>query len=143
MNKLNNKIFAVDDDLFHLGAMKQILNSNGDEEIVTFENGVECLLEIHQNPKIVFLDHQMGIYTGFETLKKIKRHNPNIFVVMVSAQEEMQTAIDALKYGAFDYLQKDENLEQKVLEVMQKINEVEQVLKKKKSFGLKSLLKIR
>lgn len=140
MSKLSNKIFVVDDDCFHLEVMQQILKSLGNEEISVFENGMNCLLQIHQNPQIVFLDHQMDIYTGFETLRKIKRHNPNIFVVMVSAQGEIQTAVDSLKYGAFDYLQKDEKLEIKVKEVIHNINEVKELLKSRKPTFLKSML---
>jgi DNA-binding NtrC family response regulator len=139
MSKLSNKIFVVDDDMFHLEVMQQILKSMGNNEVIAFESGMDCLLEIHQNPQIVFLDHQMDIYSGFETLGKIKRHNPNIFVVMVSAQGEIQTAVDSLKYGAFDYLQKDEKLEAKVQEVIQRIEEVRELLKKRKPSLLKSI----
>lgn len=140
MSKLSNKIFVVDDDMFHLEVMQHILRSMGNEEIAVFENGMDCLLEIHQNPQIVFLDHQMDIYSGFETLRKIKRHNPNIFVVMVSAQGEIQTAVDSLKYGAFDYLQKDEKLEEKVHKTLQKIAEVKELLRDRKTSVWKTIL---
>lgn len=140
MSKLSNKIFVVDDDRFHLEMMQQILKSAGKEEVFVFENGHDCLMEIHQNPLIVFLDHQMDTYTGFETLRKIKRHNPNIFVVIISAQAEVQPAVDSLKYGAFDYLQKDEYLEEKVIEVMNRIDEVRELLKVRKPTVLKTIL---
>jgi len=140
MNKLSKKIFVVDDDPFHLELMQQILQSKGVEEIIRYESGIDCLQEIHQNPYIVFLDHQMDVYSGYETLRKIKRHNPNIFVVMVSAQEEIQTAVDTLKFGAFDYLQKDNHLEEKVGIVLQRIEEVKELLKARKPSVLKSIL---
>lgn len=141
MSKLSNKIFVVDDDRFHLELMHQILNSNGIEEIEMFDNGIDCLVQIHQLPKIVFLDHQMDVYSGYETLRKIKRHNPNIFVVMISAQEEIQTAVNSLKHGAFDYIQKDEHLEEKVNAVLQKIDEVKELLAARKPSLIKSILK--
>jgi len=99
------------------------------------------LVQIHQLPKIVFLDHQMDVYSGYETLRKIKRHNPNIFVVMISAQEEIQTAVNSLKHGAFDYIQKDEHLEEKVNAVLQKIAEVKELLAARKPSLIKSILK--
>lgn len=140
MSTLSKKIFVVDDDRFHLEMMEQILRSNEAAEVVLFEDGIKCLQEIHQNPGIVFLDHQMDEYSGYETLKKIKRHNPNIFVVMVSAQESIQTAVDALKYGAFDYLQKDLHLDHKIIKVLKQIEMVKEQLKTRKPSLLKSVL---
>lgn len=140
MSTLSKKIFVVDDDRFHLEMMEQILRSNEATEVVLFEDGIKCLQEIHQNPAIVFLDHQMDEYSGYETLKKIKRHNPNIFVVMVSAQESIQTAVDALKYGAFDYLQKDLHLDHKIVKVLKQIEMVKEQLKIRKPSFLKSVL---
>jgi polysaccharide export outer membrane protein len=142
MSKLSNKIFVVDDNRFHLELMSHILQSNGNENILLFENGIDCLLEIHQQPEIVFLDHQMDVYSGYETLQKIKRYNPNIFVIMVSGQEKIETAVNSLKHGAFDYIQKDENLEEKVLHVMQRLEEVKALLKARKPSFLNSLLQL-
>lgn len=142
MSKLSNKIFVVDDDIFHLEVMQQILKSLGNNEVSVFENGMNCLTEIHKNPRIVFLDHQMEIYSGLETLRKIKRYNPDIFVVMVSAQGKIQTAVDSLKYGAFDYLEKDKNIEVKVQEVIQRIEEVRELVEKRKPSILKSIFSV-
>lgn len=147
IKKLNNmthnfkKIFIVDDDPFHLEISKQILSEEGLDQTSCFESGVTCLNEIHQNPDIVFLDHQMEEYSGFETLTKIKRHNPNIFVVMVSGQKDIQTAVDSLKHGAFDYIKKDDNLEDNIKSVLHKIEQVREMLKLRKPSLLKSIFK--
>jgi DNA-binding NtrC family response regulator len=132
MNELTKNIFLVDDDIFQLEIMQQILRGAGIENMQAFQSGVSCLEQIHQNPDIIFLDHQMDDYSGYETLRKIKRYNPNIFVVMVSAQEEIKTAVDSLKHGAFDYIQKNDQLEEKVKNVVLRIEEVAQLLKKRK-----------
>jgi DNA-binding NtrC family response regulator len=134
------KVFVVDDDRFHLQLMEQMLKSNGIEDVHLFENGMNCLSNIHQNPGIVFLDQQMDVYSGYETLRKIKRYNPNIFVVMVSGQEEIQTAINTLKFGAFDYLLKDIHLEDNIVAVIRRIDEMKEVLKARKPSFLKSIL---
>lgn len=140
MNELTKNVFLVDDDIFQLEIMKQILSSAGIENMQAFESGLSCLEQIHQNPDIIFLDHQMDEYSGYETLRKIKRYNPNIFVVMVSAQEEIKTAVDSLKHGAFDYIQKDDQLEEKVKNVVLRIEEVTQLLKKRKPSIFESFL---
>jgi DNA-binding NtrC family response regulator len=121
--------------------MKQILSDAGLSNLAAFENGVDCLNKIHQNPDVIFLDHQMDIYSGFEILRKIKRYNPNIFVVMVSAQEDIDTAIATLKHGAFDYIRKDCNLEANVKSVLSKIEDIREILKARKPSFIKSLFK--
>jgi DNA-binding NtrC family response regulator len=136
---MDKKIFVVDDDPFHLMLIQQILNNNGYTDVTTFENGVECLEQIHQNPDIVILDHNMDTLTGYEVLRKIKRHNPDIFVIMVSAQEEISTAVNSLKHGAFDYLQKGVNIEVELLKVIERIDLVKDKLLAKKNTFLKSI----
>jgi DNA-binding NtrC family response regulator len=140
MTTISKKVFVVDDDRFHLELMEQLLSNQGIQDVVLFENGMDCLTEIHQEPSIVFLDQQMDVYSGYETLRKIKRHNPNIFVVMVSAQEEIQTAVNTLKYGAFDYLQKDIKLEDNIVSVLRRIEEVKELLRARKPSFMKSFL---
>lgn len=140
MEKLSEKVFVVDDDRFHLEMMEQVLRNMGIENISLYESGVDVLKDIHQNPSIVFLDHQMDEFDGFETLRKIKRQNPNIFVVMVSAQEEIQVAVASLKFGAIDYLQKDKFLVGNIEEVVRRIENVRALLKNRKGSFLKSLL---
>ncbi len=83
----------------------------------------------------------MDVYTGYETLRKIKRYNPNFFVVMVSAQEDIDSAVETLKHGAFDYIRKNENLELKVKEVLKKITEIREVMNAEKPSFIKSIFK--
>lgn len=132
-------IFIADDDRFHLEIMRQLLKTEGKENIHTFENGAECLNQIHLKPEIVFLDHRMDIYSGYETLRKIKRFDPDIFVVIVSAQEDIKTAISTLKHGAIDYIQKDKNLEQNIKNVLANIENIKTLLRIRKPSLLRSI----
>ncbi|MCC5916118.1 MAG: response regulator [Cryomorphaceae bacterium] len=136
------KIFLVDDDAFHLNMMKQILEGMGQTDVTIFESGVDCLDALHQNPEIIFLDHNMDVYSGFEVLKKIKRFNPNIFVVMVSAQEDIQTAVDSLKHGAFDYIRKESGLEETIRKTLEKIDDIRDALRSRKKSIFKSFLSL-
>lgn len=135
-------VFIVDDDRFHLEIMKQILTEAGIENITSFESGVDCLNEIHHNPDVIFLDHEMDVYTGFETLRKIKRYNPNVFIVMVSAQEDIDTAVATLKHGAFDYIRKDKKLEGNIKSVLIKIEEIKELLNARKPSFMKNFFKL-
>jgi DNA-binding NtrC family response regulator len=100
------KIFLVDDDAFNLQLTRHHLESIGYTDIQTFVNGTDCLNRLMEHPNVVLLDHRMDDITGFEVLKKIKRYDPNIHVVMLSAQESIETAIASMRHGAFDYIVK-------------------------------------
>lgn len=133
------KIFVVDDDLYYLHLFGQYLANLGCSDVTTFENGTDCLLQLEQQPEVVFLDYQMDTLTGYEVLKKIKRHNPNIYVVMISAQDQIKPVVDALKHGAFDYLQKGDNEPQKVKEALERIIEVKDILRRAQPSILKKI----
>jgi len=130
------KIFIADDDIFTSTIYKQHLNNLGYDDVTCFSDGTSCLNHLTDKPGVILLDHQMDDLNGFEVLKKIKRYDPNIFVVMVSGQEEMTTAIDSLKYGAFDYIIKGEATTDEITKVLERIDEIQQLIinTKKKPF---------
>lgn len=107
INFKTSATFIVDDDPFVGQLYKKHLGNLGYRDLHYFNSGVACLNHLHLNPALILLDHQMSQVTGFEVLKKIKRFNPDAVVIMVSGQEDMATALNALKYGAFDYIIKD------------------------------------
>lgn len=132
-------IFLVDDDPFYLSIFEKRLLNNGYQVISSFTNGVDCLNALDQKPDVIFIDHHMDTFSGYEVLKKIKRFDPNIFVVMVSGQEDIKTAVDSLKHGAFDYILKSNDEEQKINEVLEKIAKVKDLQARNKPSILKSI----
>jgi DNA-binding NtrC family response regulator len=127
------KIFVVDDDIFTSAIFKQHLQNLGYDDITCFSSGTLCLNHLQERPDIILLDHEMGDLTGFDVLIKIKRFDPNIYVVMVSGQEDMMTAIDSLKYGAFDYIIKGDDTTDKITKVMERIGEIHRLILQKKN----------
>jgi len=134
------KFFIVDDDVFCSSLYEQHLRNMGCTNITHFSNGIDCLNNLHLNPDIIFLDHNMNDLTGFEVLKKIKRINPGIYVVMISGQDDIKTAVDALKYGAFDYLIKDEQVSKKIELLISNIIKIKEELKKSNGGFITKLL---
>jgi len=126
------KIFLVDDDLFCLKLMEQAIRSNGYHDIQTFENGSDCLNSLTEEPDIIFLDQMMGSVSGMDALKAIKRFNPDIFVVFVSGQQQVEVAVESLKFGAFDYIVKNETQRVKLNSVLEKIMMVRERLNQRK-----------
>lgn len=141
-NNQNLKFFIVDDDKFCTMVYDQYLKNYQYDDITSFTNGEDCLDELHQKPDIIILDHNMEELNGFEVLKKIKRYDPNIYVIMVSAQENINTAVSALKYGAFDYLVKDEKVCEKIVQTVQKILDIKEEITQSKMKGLKKIFSI-
>ena len=135
------RIFVVDDEPFCLNIFEQYIINLGYEDVTTFSNGNDCLTALNQKPDVIFLDYQMDPITGYEVLKKIKRIDPNIYVVMISSQDEIGPAIESLKHGAFDYLQKGEYEEVKIREVLNRILEVRDLMLRSKPSFMKSIFK--
>lgn len=100
------RIFLVDDDAFCMNIYKQHLNSLGYYDVMSFSNGPDCLNNLSSKPDVIFLDHGMDYLTGLEVLKKIRTYDPGIFVVLLSGQANLLTAVKALKLGATDYIVK-------------------------------------
>lgn len=136
------KFFIVDDDVFCANVYNQYLVNMNYSDITHYSNGNDCINNLHLNPDIIFLDHNMEDISGFEVLKKIKRYNPNIYVVMISGQENIKTAVDALKYGAFDYVIKGNDVYEKLELIINKIIAVKEQLKNTYPGFIKRLLSI-
>lgn len=136
------KFFIVDDDIFCANIYEQYLLNQDFTDVTHFSNGNDCLDNLDLNPDIIFLDYDMGDLSGFEVLKKIKHQNPNIYVVMVSGQENIVIAVDALKHGAFDYVVKDNAVCEKLTNIIDKIHHVKIALNKSNPNIAKRLLNI-
>jgi two-component system OmpR family response regulator len=111
-----NRVFLVDDDEMYLHTLEHNLKKNLDSTVAlkTFPTGEECLKELDQSPDIIVLDYELNTkdktaMNGIEVLKKIKSINPNIQVVMLSGQDNLEIAVNCLKNGAHDYVIKSES----------------------------------
>lgn len=133
MEKESLNIFLVDDDQFFLQMYQLQLKSLGFETISIYNNGTECLENLTHKPDIIFLDHSMDVLNGLEVLQEIKRFNPDIYVIFISARENIEAAVNALKYGAFDYIIKGENDLENIKKVLEKIIEIKILLTKKQT----------
>ncbi len=109
------KIFVVEDDPAYTKFLKYVLDLNPDFEVTCFATGKECLLALYENPDIITLDYSLPDISGQEVLAEIQRYNANIQVIVISAQEKIGTAVDLLKCGAYDYITKDEDTKNRLL----------------------------
>lgn len=125
------KIFLVDDNNFSLHLYQQHLRKEGFQDIHLFEDGHTCLNNLTLQPQIIILDHGLPDMSGLEVLRRIKRLNPDIYVVMLSGQSDLMVAVESLKHGAFDYIMKDNNELDKLSDVLMRIERFDEILNRK------------
>src|SRR4029077_9903102 len=83
-------------------------------EVKRFESPVDFFANLHEVPDVVTLDYSLPDSDGTEVLRKIREFNPDIRVLIISGQEDVATAINLLKNGAFDYIVKDDDTKDRV-----------------------------
>ena len=125
INQLDKKIFLVDDDELILKTFSKHLSNLGYTDLTTFQNGASAINALSEDPFLIFLDYQMDDMTGFDVLRKIKRHNPDTYVIMLSSQKDLSNAVETLKFGAFDYIIKGEGDMPKITRALERLDKLE------------------
>jgi DNA-binding NtrC family response regulator len=117
------KVFVVEDDLMYSKILKHKLSMDPDFDIKLFSDGKSFERYIDDKPDIVTLDHSLPDVTGLELLKKIKKQQPNTKVIVLSAQEDVATALEMLRNGAYDYIIKDNQAMDRLWHLIHQANE--------------------
>lgn len=117
------KIFVVEDDLWYSKYLNHQLSLNPEYDVKIFNDAKSFLASMHELPDIITLDYNLPDMNGSEILKKIKSISPNTNVIIISGQEDIQTAINLLKDGAYDYITKDDNTKNRIFNIIQHIRE--------------------
>lgn len=100
------QILVVDDDTEVRYSLNRVLSSQH-YKVIEAPSGEEGVAMVkRQPPDVVLLDNRMNGMTGLETLQHIRAANPKQIVILMTAYGTAQTAIEAMKYGAFDYVVK-------------------------------------
>ena len=116
--KRNTRVLVVDDDKIVLRAVSEILSREG-YTVVSVDDAVEGLTAA-RDPSIdvCILDIKMPNLSGMDLLKAIKKERPEVEVIMMTAFATVETAVRAVKAGAYDYLTKPfENIDEVSLTV--------------------------
>jgi DNA-binding NtrC family response regulator len=120
------KIFLVDDDALYLRSLELEFTQHADFNIETYATGEECLKQISNEPDIIILDYllngiEKNAMDGLVTLDKIKSINPDIPVIMLSAQDKISVAVDCMHHRAFDYVVKSETAFMRLQKIITRI----------------------
>ena len=112
MQKAEGKILIVEDEKSMREVLKILLE--GEEyEVVTAADGLEGISYIEKDIfDLVITDMKMPKVEGFDVLRKVKEISPDTIVIMITAFGTTETAIEAMKLGAYDYINKPFNIDE-------------------------------
>jgi DNA-binding NtrC family response regulator len=103
------KIFLVEDDPWYGELMKHRLSANPDLEVSLFTTAKDCLEKLHLKPDVVCIDFVLPDQNGETLMSNILKWNSEVPVIIVSAQDKINVAVELLKKGARDYIVKNEH----------------------------------
>jgi len=138
-NPQPKKILIVDDDSFVRDMLSMILDSNG-YSVETAEDGKDALEKYSAMPDInlIVSDMNMPEMTGLELIREIRKHDEGVPIIILTGNNEISVAIEAIHSGANDYLIKDENIQDTIILSVNKV--LEKYYLKKKNLELMEAL---
>lgn len=127
------KILVVDDDQFVREMLAVILDAGG-YKVETAENGVEALDKFRSGfgSDVIISDMNMPEMNGNELIKEIRKIDEDIPIIILTGNNEISVAIEAIRSGANDYLQKDENIQDTVVLSVEKAVEKHELKRQNK-----------
>ena len=128
---VGTRLLMIDDEEAFVAALGQRL-THRNITVLTAYSGEEGLKKLDENPNtdVVLLDVKMPGIDGIETLRRIRATHPLVEVIMLTGHATVETAIEGMRLGAFDYLKKPADIE--IL-----VQKVQQACKKRQEHQLK------
>lgn len=139
-NIKNPLIFVVEDNQMYNKLVVSYLKTNKFTNVESYLSGEEALQNMHKNPDIVIQDYLLEGMTGIEVLIKAKKSNPNVEFIFLSGQDSIDIAINSMKYGAYDYIVKDQMALQKLVNKIHKITSITELVKSNKRYRVGVIL---
>lgn len=120
-NTKNPLIFIIEDSIIYKDLIVGYLQSKGYKNIKTYKSGEECMKDMGDNPDVVVLDYSSEGLSGMEFMQKVKSDKPEIDFIFLSGQNSVQVAVQIMKLGAADYIEKNEKAPYRLIQSIDKI----------------------
>lgn len=133
-NTKNPLIFVVEDNHIYNKLVVSYLKTNKYTNVESYFTGEEALQNMHKNPDIVIQDYLLDGITGIEVLIKAKKIAPNVEFIFLSGNDNIDIAINSMKYGASNYIVKDQMALPKLVEKIRQVTSVSEFVQTKKRF---------
>lgn len=136
MQKENNSlIFVVEDNRVYNKLISSYLKSNKFTNVMSFYSGEEVINNLYRNPDIIIQDFLLDDgMNGIDVLKKAKELGNEVEFIFLSGQDNIDIAINTMKYGAYDYIVKDQMALKKMVNKINKIQSVNKLVKSNKRY---------
>jgi DNA-binding NtrC family response regulator len=110
--KKHLKIFVVEDNKIYNRVVCEYLKKLNFKHVTSFYSGKECIKAVvaGASPHIVIQDYHLEDTTGIDVLQNVKKISKRTEFVFLTGNEDMDVAVNTIKYGAFDYIIKDNDL---------------------------------
>jgi len=109
MNSKDDIIFLVEDDEMYSKMFEYKLKKHCDGVIKRFSCGEDCIKNMYLNPSLVVLDYQLPNINGLETLKQIKKYNPETLIVSLTNNNDTNVKKRLLEIGVEKHFQKSKD----------------------------------
>jgi DNA-binding NtrC family response regulator len=131
----NQLIYVVDDDVPLNNLLCSFLKKHGFNNVKGCFTGEELLqeLSVNSNP-IIIQDFDLPDMNGLDILKKVRNESPAIEFIFLSGQNTIDVAVQAIKYGAFDYIIKDNFAKENVLNKINNVLKINGLLKERRKY---------
>jgi two-component system, NtrC family, response regulator AtoC len=106
------RILIIDDEELIVWGLTKQLEKEGYELSQALSGDVGYSLFLKESPEIVILDNKMPGLDGIQVLRKIKSHSPDTIVIFMTAYSSIDTAVESMKLGAYDYINKPIEIEE-------------------------------
>ncbi len=107
-------ILVVDDEQLLRWSLKQRIDQAGYRSLEA-STGAEALEQLEQGVDLVLLDYRLPDTDGLSLLKKLKQHDPDILVILMTAYSSIESAVEAIKEGAYHYANKPFNFDEMMI----------------------------
>lgn len=103
------KIFFIEDNRTEVMLLKLAFSGLKNIDVHYFSTGKELLDHLENRPEIIVVDLLLPDISGLDIIHKVKAFNPEIEIVVLSAQEEIDVVAETQKAGVFNYIVKNES----------------------------------
>lgn len=118
-------VFVLEDDEWYNKLLVHSISLNPDYIVKNFFSAEDMYKQLHEKPNAITLDYRLPGTNGEEVLEKIKSISPDSEVIVISEQENIETAVNLIKNGAYDYLVKEKTIRDRLLTTINNIRKNE------------------